>query len=84
VAASAAGLATDQRAVVETDREVVAVAASERAKDTTLGRQLGGGTEQENRATFEREGRATWASKPGREPAARTDSAARRAAHSAE
>jgi integrase len=42
------------------------------------------GTERENRATFEREGGATWASKPGREPAARTDSAARRAAHNAE
>jgi hypothetical protein len=42
------------------------------------------GTERENRATFEREGRATWASKPGREPAARTDSAARRAAQNAE
>ena len=44
----------------------------------------GRGTEQVNRASFERQGRATWASQRGWEHAARTGSAARHAGQSAE
>jgi hypothetical protein len=47
-------------------------------------REIKGGTEQQNRASFEREGGATWAGGRGRMGSAHTGGAARHAGQSAE
>ena len=55
-----------------------------RVSRKTHRRNYGSGTEQQNRASFEQEGGATWASGRCLERAARTDGAARHADQSAE